>query len=47
MRRLILRLPGHCANNDPKCFRVAVPYFTYQLKSHEGIVTTGTRAGSH
>ena len=33
--------PGHCANNDPQAFRVAVPYFTYQLKSNKHIVTTG------
>jgi hypothetical protein len=33
--------PGHCANNDPASFRVAVPYFTYQLKPHKAIVTTG------
>jgi hypothetical protein len=33
--------PGHCANNDPQSFRVAVPYFTYQLKANKKIVTTG------
>jgi len=33
--------PGHCANNDPQSFRVAVPYFTYQLKPDKKIVTTG------
>jgi len=33
--------PGHCANNDPQTFRVAVPYFTYQLKPTKHIVTTG------
>jgi hypothetical protein len=33
--------PGHCANNDPQSFRVAVPYFTYQLKPNKHIVTTG------
>jgi hypothetical protein len=33
--------PGHCANNDPQSFRVAVPYFTYQLKADKKIVTTG------
>jgi hypothetical protein len=33
--------PGHCANNDPQAFRVAVPYFTYQLKPDKKIVTTG------
>jgi hypothetical protein len=33
--------PGHCANNDPQTFRVAVPYFTYQLKPNKHIVTTG------
>jgi hypothetical protein len=33
--------PGHCANNDPQSFRVAVPYFTYQLKTDKKIVTTG------
>jgi hypothetical protein len=33
--------PGHCANNDPQAFRVAVPYFTYQLKPNKKVVTTG------
>lgn len=33
--------PGHCASNDPQSFRVAVPYFTYQLKTDKKIVTTG------
>lgn len=33
--------PGHCANNDPQSFRVAVPYFTYQLEPNKKIVTTG------
>jgi hypothetical protein len=33
--------PGHCANNDPQSFRVAVPYFTYQLKPNKKIVTDG------
>src|SRR6266481_6214504 len=33
--------PGHCANNDPLTFRVAVPYFTYQLKPNKHIVATG------
>ncbi len=33
--------PGHCANNDPQAFRVAVPYFTYQLKPNKQIVTAG------
>jgi hypothetical protein len=33
--------PGHCANNDPQSFRVAVPYFTYQLRTNKKIVTTG------
>jgi hypothetical protein len=33
--------PGHCANNDPQSFRVAVPYFTYQLKANPKITTTG------
>jgi hypothetical protein len=33
--------PGHCANNDPQSFRVAVPYFTYQLKPSKKVVTTG------
>src|SRR5437762_2401436 len=33
--------PGHCANNDPQSFRVAVPYFTYQLKPNKHVVTTG------
>ena len=36
--------PGHCANNDPQTFRVAVPYFTYQLKPTKHIVTTGVCA---
>jgi len=36
--------PGHCANNDPQSFRVAVPYFTYQLKPNKKIVTTGACA---
>jgi hypothetical protein len=35
------RSPGHCANNDPQSFRVAVPYFTYQLKPNKKIVTAG------
>jgi hypothetical protein len=33
--------PGHCANNDPQSFREGVPYFTYQLKANNKIVTTG------
>jgi hypothetical protein len=33
--------PGHCANNDPQSFRVAVPYFTYQLKPNKKVATTG------
>jgi len=33
--------PGHCANNDPQTFRIAVPYFTYQLQPNSKIVTTG------
>jgi hypothetical protein len=33
--------PGHCANNDPQSFRVAVPYFTYQLKPNKKVVTAG------
>jgi len=33
--------PGHCANNDPQSFRVAAPYFTYQLKPNKKVVTTG------
>lgn len=33
--------PGHCANNDPQSFRVAVPYFTYQMKPNKKVVTTG------
>lgn len=33
--------PGHCANNDPASFRVATPYFTYQLKPNPNVVTTG------
>src|SRR6266446_2730493 len=33
--------PGHCSNNDPQAFRVAVPYFTYQLKPNKRIVTIG------
>lgn len=36
--------PGHCANNDPQSFRVAVPYFTYQLKPNKKVVTTGVCA---
>jgi len=32
---------GHCANNDPASFRVAVPYFTYQMRPNKKIVTTG------
>ena len=36
--------PGHCANNDPATFRVAVPYFTYQLKPNKKVVTTGVCA---
>jgi hypothetical protein len=36
--------PGHCANNDPQSFRVAVPYFTYQLKPAKHIVTAGVCA---
>lgn len=36
--------PGHCANNDPQSFRVAVPYFTYQLKPNKKIVTPGVCA---
>jgi hypothetical protein len=38
--------PGHCANNDPKSFRVGVPYFTYQLNANPNIVTTGPCAGT-
>ncbi len=38
--------PGHCANNDPAAFRVATPYFTYQVKTTPGILTTGNCAGS-
>jgi hypothetical protein len=38
--------PGHCANNDPAAFRVATPYFTYQLKPNPDIVISGTCAGS-
>lgn len=37
---------GHCANNDPASFRVATPYFTYQLKANPTIATTGKCAGS-
>ena len=33
--------PGHCADNDPQSFRVAVPYFTYQMKANKKVVTTG------
>jgi hypothetical protein len=36
--------PGHCANNDPQTFRVAVPYFTYQLKPNKKVLTTGVCA---
>ena len=38
--------PGHCANDDPQAFRVATPYFTYQLKANPNIVITGKCAGS-
>jgi hypothetical protein len=38
--------PGHCANNDPQSFRVATPFFTYQLRANPNIVTTGKCAGS-
>jgi hypothetical protein len=38
--------PGHCADDDPATFRVAVPYFTYQLAANKKIVTTGTCAAS-
>ena len=37
--------PGHCANSDPASFRVATPFFTYELKSPQGVVTTGKCAG--
>jgi hypothetical protein len=33
--------PGHCADNDPQSFRVAVPYFTYQMNVNKKVVTTG------
>lgn len=33
--------PGHCADNDPQSFRVAVPYFTYQMKPNKKVMTTG------
>lgn len=33
--------PGHCADNDPQSFRVAVPYFTCQMKPNKKVVTTG------
>lgn len=36
--------PGHCASNDPQTFREGVPYFTYELKTVRGIVTTGACA---
>ncbi|HKW32438.1 MAG TPA: hypothetical protein VJN92_05510 [Candidatus Acidoferrum sp.] len=36
--------PGHCASNDPQSFRVAVPYFTYRMKSNKKVVTTGLGA---
>jgi hypothetical protein len=36
--------PGHCGNNDPLAFRVAVPYFTYQVKADKKIVTSGVCA---
>ena len=36
--------PGHCANNDPQSFRVAVPYFTYQVKPNKKVITTGVCA---
>ena len=38
--------PGHCANSDPQSFRVATPFFTYELKANPGVVTAGTCAGS-
>lgn len=38
--------PGHCTNTDPAAFRVATPYFTYELKATKGIVSTGSCAGS-
>jgi hypothetical protein len=38
--------PGHCANNDPASFRVATPFFTYELKTNPNIVTAGKCAGS-
>jgi hypothetical protein len=38
--------PGHCANNDPASFRVATPFFTYQLKANPNVQTTGKCAGS-
>jgi hypothetical protein len=38
--------PGHCADNDPASFRVATPFFTYQLKANPSIVTTGKCAGT-
>jgi hypothetical protein len=37
--------PGHCANDDPAAFRVATPYFTYQLKPNQNVVTAGTCVG--
>ena len=33
--------PGHCNSNDPAAFRVAVPYFTHQIRPAKGIVTAG------
>ncbi len=36
--------PGHCGNSDPLAFRVAVPYFTYQVKADKKVVTTGVCA---
>ena len=36
--------PGNCADDDPQSFRVAVPYFTYQMKPNKKVVTTGLRA---
>jgi hypothetical protein len=38
--------PGHCADNDPASFRVATPFFTYQLKANPSIVMAGKCAGT-
>jgi hypothetical protein len=34
--------PGHCPNDDPQSFRVAVPYFTYQVKADKKLLLRGS-----